>query len=520
MTLPPKHPQTLSLEKLRRAAKSLRKDVEAGVPHAFERLRVHAPGRGADLRHADFLHVIAREQSFASWPALKLAAETLGLDRAALQQRLKIALAHGQVPVVQHLLKDTPDLADGLLGAQIALYDVEALRAALWEDPKAAITPLGPRSPMAHLCFSHMIHAYPDREAAMLEIAEMLVAHGADVNDAAPGPDGSEGHDLSVLYGALGHADNMVLAQWLLDRGANPDDGESLYHSVELGHHRGLKMLLAAGANPKGTNALLRALDFNDHGAVRLLLAAGAEVTEFAEDPVGGEAPWVIPALHQAARRMCDREMVDLLLDAGADPAATYQGATAYGYARVYGNMAMATAIEARGAPSMTEVEDLLVEATSEPVPQGRYIDPAKLPEAYRYLLHTLVGLPGKLDHMRRLVAMGMEFDRPDAAGLTPVQLAGWEGLPEVMRYFLTQMPDLSHVNNYGGTLLSTIIHGSENCPNRADREHIACLKLALDYGVALPRQAIDLAGVPEVSDFLRDWGDRYPGQLVEGGLG
>ncbi|MEC7963696.1 MAG: hypothetical protein VX201_10525, partial [Pseudomonadota bacterium] len=205
----------LSLDKLRRAAKGLRKDHEAGVPHALERLRVHPPrSDDAALRHADYLHVIAREQNFASWPALKLAAETMGLDRAARQQRLKLALANGQTVVVQHLLQETPDLVEGLLGCAIALYDVEAVRAALWDDPAAATKQLGPRSPMVHLCFSKMIHVWPEREAAMLEIAEMLRAGGADVNDALPGP---EGHGLSVLYGALGHADNMVLAQWLLD---------------------------------------------------------------------------------------------------------------------------------------------------------------------------------------------------------------------------------------------------------------------------------------------------------------
>jgi len=508
----------LSLDKLRRVAKGLRKDHAAGVPHALERLRVHPPrSDGAVLRHADYLHVVAREQNFASWPALKLAAETMGLDRAARQQRLKLALAHGQTVVVQHLLQETPDLAEGLLGCAIALYDVEAVRAALWDDPAAATTQLGPRSPMVHLCFSKMIHVWPEREAAMLEIAEMLRAGGADVNDALPGP---EGHGLSVLYGALGHADNMVLAQWLLDHGADPNDGESLYHSVELGHHRGLKMLLAAGASPKGTNALLRALDFNDHEAVRLLLAAGADVTEFASDPVGGEAPWVIPALHQAARRMCDREMVEILLDAGADPADVFEGATAYGYACVFGNDALAAAVEARGAPALSDLEDLLARAAKGEVPDGRYIDPTQLPEAYRHLLHNIVGLKGKLPHMQALVALGMEFDRPDTQGLPPVQLAGWEGLPEVMGYFLSQSPDLSHVNGYGGTLLSTIIHGSENCPNRASRDHIACLEMALTHGVALPRQAIDLAGDPEVADFLRDWGQRYPGQLVDGGLG
>lgn len=73
--------------------------------------------------------------------------------------------------------------------------------------------------------------------------------------------------------------------------------------------------------------------------------------------------------------------------------------------------------------------------------------------------------LPGKFGHLRRLIALGFDHDRPDAMGLPPVQLAGWEGLPDVMGWLLGLGVDLGRVNAYGGGLLSTVIHGSENCP-------------------------------------------------------
>jgi ankyrin repeat protein len=88
-------------------------------------------------------------------------------------------------------------------------------------------------------------------------------------------------------------------------------------------------------------------------------------------------------------------------------------------------------------------------------------VDPERLPDAYRNIIRTILHLPGKLDHVKRLVRLGVEFDRPDAEGLTPVQVAGWEGLPDVMAYLLSLGPDLAHQNGYGGTLLSTILHGS-----------------------------------------------------------
>lgn len=216
---------TLKLDQLRRMAKRLAKDHALGLPAARERLRVHPPRpEGNELRHADYLHVIAQEHNFSSWPALKLAAETVGLDRAALQQRLKMALAHGQNRVVAFLLKEHPDLPEGLLGVQIALYDLAAVEAVIWADPKAATRKLGPRSPMAHLCFSTWHQTHPELSDDMMAIAKLLVAHGADVNDSIPVASDND-HQLSVLYGALGHANNMRLAKWLLENGADPNDG-------------------------------------------------------------------------------------------------------------------------------------------------------------------------------------------------------------------------------------------------------------------------------------------------------
>lgn len=78
---------------------------------------------------------------------------------------------------------------------------------------------------------------------------------------------------------------------------------------------------------------------------------------------------------------------------------------------------------------------------------------------------------------------------------------------------------DLGRVNAYGGGLLSTVIHGSENCPARESRDHVGCARLALEAGVLLPERAIDLAGDPGMSAFLADWAGSHPGQVVEGGI-
>ncbi len=509
-----------SLDQLRRDAKALHRSYEAGEPVALQRLKIHPPrSDGAELKHSDFLHVIAQEQNFASWPAMKEAVETQGMDRAAKLQRLKIALAHGQNTRVNTLLTDTPDLADGHFGLQCALLNRPEVTRMLANDPSLATTEMGNRRPILHLAYSKRVHAVPDRAKDMIAIAELLVANGADVNDSyrySPETD----HRLSALYGAIGYANNMVLGKWLLEHGANPNDGESLYHSTELGHHDGLRMLLKHGADPKGTNALLRAIDFNDHVAVRLLLDHGAKVEEYDDSNVGGEEPYVIPAIHQAARRMAGPEIIRLLLDAGADPQREFKGATGYSAAMVYGNTVLEAEIEARGLTTdLSDTEKRLAAACmNDAMHPDLFINPELIPAAYQDLISELAHSQDNLMHIQNLVSLGVYYDRPNAEGLTPVQLAGWRGDWVVMEYFLSLRPDLSHVNGYGGTLLSTIIHGSENCQLGGDVDYIKCLELALDEGVALPKRAIEFAGQEAIASFLSDWAEAHPGQVVEHG--
>lgn len=509
------------LEHLRRAAKALKQSVEAGDADALIRIHAVLPDvPGETVKHADALHVVAREAGFASWPRLKAAVELHGLDRAGQLQALKQALYLGQNARVDQLLRATPDLADGSFALQVALLDLSAVERALRADPKLATRPAGPRGrPLLHLAFSRRFQAVPDRTDDMLAIANLLLAHGASVDDSCPAAPGSD-HRLSALYGAIGHAGNMALARWLLEHGANPDDNESLYHATELGHREGLELLLAHGADPKGTNALLRALDFGDPEAVRLLLEAGADPNEGFVPHPSGQPMGTVPALHQAARRLSSDALAELLLDHGADPGLLYQGHSAYALARVFGNRAVADAIARRGgATGLSDVEAQLARAAEQDPAPGDWIDMALLSPELRLLLTRLVWREGALPHMRRLVAMGFDTNATDEMGMTPLHLAGWEGMPEVFAFFLRQQPDMAHVNAYGGTLFSTILHGSENCPQRATRDHIACMRLALEEGVALPRRAPEAAGDPDMAAFLADWAAARPGQVVEGGV-
>jgi hypothetical protein len=151
------------------------------------------------------------------------------------------------------------------------------------------------------------------------EFAERLLASARDLLDRGADPNGTyedpdfPGAPLSALYAAAGRRNRPDLTALLLERGANPDDGESVYHACEWRDHTTLKMVLAAGAKTERTNGLLRIMDWEDPEGLALLLEAGADPNEITNN---GTA---IPIQHCLMRRR-STAILKQLLDAGADP--------------------------------------------------------------------------------------------------------------------------------------------------------------------------------------------------------
>lgn len=501
-----------SLNRLRRDAKALRKAFLEGDEAARARVAAVFTER-VDLKHADALHVVAREAGFPSWPALKLEVDLDEMDRDRRVERLKTALFFGHDRVVDRLLATDPTLGDANFGLQVARLDVEAVTEALKQSPALATRPVaGPRTPILHLAFSQEWRR--KGAASGIQIAEMLTRHGADVNDSYPSEPGSE-HRLSALYGALGHAGNLELAEWLLRNGADPNDNESLYHSTELGHADGLRLLLKYGAKPEGTNALPRAMDFDDLEMVELLLEAGADPNEGIAGHPGTDIPFVlVPGLHQAARRMCSAEIAEALIRAGADGTRKHRGHTAYAIARMRGNSAVADVLASHGqATALDPVEEALAHAADGEV-SGKIDVDALTPES-RCLMHHLLGHPGTLDHVRRLIEIGFDPNWTDEQGMPAIHIAAWEGHADAVAHLLHFDPDLRVKNMYGGDIMGTVIHGSEFCPARATRDHVACARLILDAGAVLHAYDVEGCGVEAMADMLEDWAEAHPDRVI-----
>jgi ankyrin repeat protein len=181
-------------------------------------------------------------------------------------------------------------------------------------DPDPSLAPDkvgGPRDlhPLNALCQSVFLKG-PER-AAIHAAAALLLEKGADPNVGYEEPMFPGSH-LSPLYGAIGkHADGE-LGKLLLEAGANPNDGESLYHSTEHGDPELIQILLDHGAKVDGSNAMRRVLDYDFPEGLRRLLLAGGDPEARAEDP---RSPicWAI-------WRQRSTETIRLLLEFGADP--------------------------------------------------------------------------------------------------------------------------------------------------------------------------------------------------------
>ncbi len=327
---------------LKKQAKQLLAGLQAGDTAALVRMRNHLPaaaGRsdGAiaamGLRLHDAQSCIAREYGFASWAELSgfVAVRRAHADDPDLALRHWLSLVYAgdvaggmhraQPAVAARWLAEHPLPADGDPSLACAIGDLAVLRGAIARDPQWANRPGGPLQlpPLVAVTHSALLRLPAFRPALHACAAELLAA-GADPNlrvgsrwppASLQAPASQE--RLSALYGAAGQNHDPALTRMLLAAGADPDDGESLYHALES--RECTRLLLQAGARVTGSHAMYRVLDLDDVQTLELLLAHGGDPNE------PGQGEWPHPLLW-AIRRRRSPAHIAALLRAGADPGA------------------------------------------------------------------------------------------------------------------------------------------------------------------------------------------------------
>mgnify|MGYP006160032311 CR=1 FL=1 len=230
-----------------RAAVRQHVGVVVGRQQRVHRHRHHARVQRAQEAHHPVAAVVHEQQH----ALFALQAQRLQRRREALHLVSQLAVGERARVVDQR----------GLAGAAGVERDQVA------RDPAWVHQPGGPLQLPPLLAVTHSslarLPAFADRLQAC---AALLLEAGADANQrvgsrwppaSLQAPDAA--HPLSALYGAAGAQHHAGITRLLLDAGASPNDGESLYHA--LGSLECTRLLLEAGARVPGTNALHRVLD-------------------------------------------------------------------------------------------------------------------------------------------------------------------------------------------------------------------------------------------------------------------
>jgi hypothetical protein len=226
----------------------------------------------------------------------------------------------GTLDEAEAILAAHPGLAQRSIHVAAVLGDERGVAAGLAREPAAATAAGGPRGwdPLTHLCFSRYLRLDAGRSDGFVRSATLLLDAGADPNtgffwdEHLPEPTFE-----SVLYGAAGVAHHAGVTALLLERGADPNDGETPYHAPE-GFDDGAMQLVAGSGrlDPSGLTTMLhRKLDWADRRGTAWLLEHGADPNHL--------SGWGDRALHHALDRVSTLAVVELLLDHGADPALT-----------------------------------------------------------------------------------------------------------------------------------------------------------------------------------------------------
>ena len=323
----PAHP---NLEQYKKQAKDLLKAYRSADVETIRRVKKNHPrfeklfDPGFEITKfalADAQLVIAREHGFESWPKFAKHVQELARTSAALSLDnpvtafIEAAIWLGPIDRAEKILASYPEIAQSSIHVAAILGDDATVRRFIAQDARNVTVKAEPfgGDALVYLCLSKYLQRYKSRSAGFVRAATALLDAGADPNTGFMST-GDYPDFESALYGAAAVANHAELTGLLLERGGDPNDSETPYHSPETYDNAALYALVESGKlnDDSLTTMLLRKADVHDYEGIKYLLEHGADPNRATR--------WRVTALHQAVRRDNNIKNIDAMLDHGADP--------------------------------------------------------------------------------------------------------------------------------------------------------------------------------------------------------
>jgi ankyrin repeat protein len=383
---------------------------------------------------------------------------------AARDDFIREAVWHGSLVRAEQLLVAHPELAAGDIHVAAILGDYAAVRRFLERDPSSASAKSGPfgADALNYLGLSKYLRLDESRTPEFVRTAAALLDAGADPNTGF-WTTGDFPEYESAMYGAAGVAHNPEVTRLLLERGADPNDGEVVYHSPETQDNRVLELLVETGKLTPESLAmmLIRKIDWHDIDGVKYLLEHGA--------PADGEQKRGWLALHHALARGSDLEVLTLLLDHGADPRQDVDGLTAIAKAAREGRDDVLGEFERRGVSVELDGVDRLVAACACDDFATVHAITSTQPELQRQLIAMGGSLVAKFTSNRNaegvweLLDLGVSAAAPFENGdpyfgipknSLPIHVAAWRAQPGIVRMLIERGSPVDVADANGNTPL------------------------------------------------------------------
>jgi len=377
---------------------------------------------------------------------------------------LDAAVWHGPLDRAAEILSAQPEISNSSIYTAAILGDDAGVRRILAADAAGATAKGGPRGwdALTYLCFSKYLRLEPARSDSFVRAAEALLIAGANpntgfyYNEHLPEPAFE-----SALYGAAGVAHHAGVTRVLLERGADPNDGEVPYHSPEGYDNAALQVLVESGRMTAEslTTMLCRKHDWHDYDGVKWLLEHGADPNRMTH--------WRRTAFHQALRRDNSLEIIELLLDHGGNPALAADGVSAIGLAARRGRGDVLDLFERRGiAIELGGVERLAAACARRTKPGAEPQALAELKARGGQFLAEFAG-NGNTEGVRFLLDLGIDpgalFEEGDpywdvARNSTALHVAAWRARHDTVKFLIARGAPVNALDGKGRTPLALAV--------------------------------------------------------------